>query len=365
MAKSNKSLKVLLTACSGPGAEGIIHALRQHPRLNIYIIGGSVEDSESIGWILADDKVVIPYANDPQFIEKILDICEKKAVDLILPAFSDESMLLTQNLDRFTQKGVKILSPQYESTLLVHNKAMMLKRLEELGADYYPGYNKADTVMELKEACFRMGYPERKICVKPAKCNGGSRGFYILDEDYDRYRVFFQEKAQPVCSLDELLLKLKGLEEIPQMLIMEYIPGQEYGMDVLAQEGKMLACVARKRLPPQVAGIDMRIVVEERKELIQLAKKVVRDLNLSSILCMDVRFDEKDEKPYLIEVNPRQSAYTGISSQYANLLAMAIDIKLGVKVEKADYYSGYSQVVGIRYFGDFTICDGNTVFLGR
>ena len=52
-----------------------------------------------------------------------------------------------------------------------------------------------------------MGYPQKKVCVKPAVCNGGSRGFYLLDEDYDRFKNYFIDKHKPICSLDELLFK--------------------------------------------------------------------------------------------------------------------------------------------------------------
>ncbi|AEB75792.1 hypothetical protein [Clostridium botulinum] len=71
-----------------------------------------------------------------------------------------------------------------------------------------------------------MGYPKQNICVKPVRCNGGGRGFYILNKIYDRKEVFFKEKYKPICSLNELLLKLQGLDNIPRILIMEYIDGE-------------------------------------------------------------------------------------------------------------------------------------------
>lgn len=356
-------LKVLLTASSGPGAVGIIHALKKHPKKDIFIVAGSVDDYEDISLKMADKHIKIPFSNDREFIKKMIVICKENDIDLIVPAYSEEILELSKYEQIFLEAGIYILCPSLDNIFISHNKDIMYEKLKQLGLGYYPKFEIVNTVKDLKNTCIKMGYPEKRICVKPAVCNGGSRGFYLLDENYDRFRSYFIDKHKPICSLDELLLKLKGLNKIPKIMVMDYLDGPEYGIDVVAQNGEVISSVIRKRLHPQIAGIDMRVQVEERKDLIELTKRIVKAMNFSSIINIDIRYSKHMNKAYILEINPRQSAYAGTCSQKINLLAMAIDLKLGEEINVDDYKTGYKDVMGVRYFGEFTICDDEIIFL--
>ncbi len=357
-----KKLKVLLTASSGPGAVGIIHALRNHPNKHIFIVTGSVEDYEDVSLKIADKYVKIPFSSDEDFVSKMIRICKENNIDLIVPAYSQEILELAKNEEVFLREGIHILCPSFENIFTAHNKDIMYEQLQRLNCNCYPNFKFVNSVDELKSVCLSMGYPQKKLCVKPAVCNGGSRGFFVLDENYDRFKNYFLEKEQPICSLDELLLKLKGLKRIPRIIVMDYLSGPEYGIDVVAKEGEVISYVVRKRLHPQVAGIDMRVKIENREDLSDFTKKIVKNLKLNSIVNIDIRYDEEMNKPYILEINPRQSAYIGTSAQKINLLSMAIDLKLGEKINVDNYKKNYENIVGVRYFGEFNICDNELVF---
>ncbi|AEB75791.1 hypothetical protein [Clostridium botulinum] len=102
------------------------------------MIAGIVEEYFDIGQQMADEYVQIPYCSDKNYIDKIISICNKLNVDMIIPAFSDEIEILTKNISKFDTKGIVILSPSYDIVHLLHNKDLMCMRLEKLKINTVP-----------------------------------------------------------------------------------------------------------------------------------------------------------------------------------------------------------------------------------
>lgn len=345
------NIKVLLTTASGPGMSGIIHSLKSHPLKNIEIIAGTVEEDSSNISVFSDRIIKIPYANSDNYVNDMLSICLENKVDLIISGFSDENTVLSKYKSAFENKNIKILCPSHENIYLCHNKNKLYEKLEELDSEYLIPYKTVDSLEELKNACIAFGYPSSKVCIKPAVCNGGSRGFFIIDEKYDRYQELFAEKSTNLCSLDELTLKFKNIKVLPKLLVMKYIEGQEYGIDVVAKNGEVIAYTIRKIFEPRLANICMKVETVESKEIDKLIRKITKQLKLNCIFNMDIIC--RDREMYLIEINPRQSSFIGVSTPKINLLAIAIDL-LYKEVIDVDLYKGrYNQVTGLRYIEEF------------
>ena len=99
---------------------------------------------------------------------------------------------------------------------------------------------------ELESDCAALGWPEKGVCVKAAVGNG-SRGVRLLDAKKSRYDLFFNEKPNSMyISYEELIRTLSERETIPEMLVMELLPGTEYSADFLCDHGKTLYCVCRR-----------------------------------------------------------------------------------------------------------------------
>ena len=356
---NKKKLRVLLTTSSGPGMAGIVHALKSHPLRETELLAGDVVAYETGAGLVSDVLVALPFANDAFYVDKMLSICERHCVDMILSGYSQENLILSQHISAFEAVGTKILTPPYANVAICQNKDEMLAALQEAGSPYAVPHYAARSVEEVISACAALGYPAKAVCVKPAVCNGGSRGFWILDENYDRHKAFFVDKDARRCTLDELLLKWKGIEDLPAVLVMEYIDGQEYGVDVVAKEGEMLAHVIREKLPPQMAGVDMRYKTAEDADISALADTLTRFFSLDSIVNMDII--RRGQSLYLLEINPRQGALIGGSALKCNLLAYAIDLLFGEAEDLARYETGYTAVTGVRYIEEYAVCDGQIV----
>lgn len=358
--KAAKSkLRVLLTTCNGPGNVGITHALKSHPFKDIEIINGSVESVPNMDIYSSKQFVNIPFSFDDQFIEKMLGIVAEYKIDLIIPGFSQESLVLAEHKNRFEEIGVKILCPSFENVHICHDKAKMSEKLRVCSFNGLIPYRIVERTSELAETCISMGYPDKVICVKPTICNGGSRGFYILSESYDRFEEYFMKKDSSKCSLEELLLKLQGVDPLPPLLIMDYIDGQEYGIDVLAKAGEVVCSVVRKRMEPILAGMNMRVRIEDVKIFDQSLAELCRIFNLDGLFNFD--FILAGDKSFLLEINPRQSAYVGICAQQINILALAIDMLFNDNKDLKMYKKDFSEIAAIRYIEEYALCDGEVV----
>jgi carbamoyl-phosphate synthase large subunit len=103
-----------------------------------------------------------------------------------------------------------------------------------------------------------------------------------------------------IMSADEL----KTMEPAPEFLVQEYLPGEEYSIDVLADAaGRVVAGVPRVR-----ARVDSGVSVAGRtlhdQELEQFGATVATIVGLTYIANVQVRRDHAG-RPALLEVNPR------------------------------------------------------------
>jgi len=93
---------------------------------------------------------------------------------------------------------------------------------------------------------------------------------------------------------------------LPDIMIMEYLPGNEYSVDVLSKNGTVIEIVCRKGFNI-VSSIQLGCIIEENKELVDLCTVITKELNLDGVYGFDIKYNSKFE-PMVIEINPRLTA---------------------------------------------------------
>lgn len=299
-----KDICVFMTGAGAPGAPGIIKCLRKNGERAIRIIGGDMNPHAN-GRDLVDAFYVLPPAKDPRFIEDVLEYCIHEKVDVVLPLVTRELMAFSRNKGRFAEHGIAVSVMDEAILEIANNKVKLLTTLRELGIPT-PEFIEVNTVAELKAACMALGYPERAVCVKTAMGNG-SRGVRILDANRSRYDLFFQEKPNSMyISYEELIRILSERDKIPQMMVMEYLPGAEYGVDSLCANGKTILSIGRYN-SVVTSSIPQECTIEYREEPIQLCLSIIEQLRLDGNVNFDLKYD-KNYISQIIEINPRLSA---------------------------------------------------------
>ncbi len=331
-----KDLNVLMTGAGAPGAPSIIKCLRKNGERNIRIIGVDMNE-KSNGRRLVDVFYQVPAARDDGYIDAILKICDKEKIDIVMPLVTRELVKYAQSRQLFADRNIVLSVDDLEPLKIINNKANLLMKMRELGMET-PAFKVVSTADEVEVAAYELGYPNNAVCVKGAEGNG-SRGVRIIDPAKSLYDLFFNEKPNSMyISFEELMRTLREKDAIPQMLVMEYLPGQEYGVDALCDHGRILYIAGRYNYAVS-SSIPQGCILENRKEPFAIAEEIIEKLSITGNINFDFIYD-KNGDPRLIEINPRLSATiasyapAGINFPYLRLKQLLGEPIEGLKLQE-------------------------------
>jgi carbamoyl-phosphate synthase large subunit len=299
-----KDLCVLVTAAGNVFMPGTLACLKKNGERSIRVVGADMSDDGTI-LQMCDAAYQVPRCADPSYVDMLLDICRKERVDVLLPIMSAELNALSERKDEFTAVGTAVSVSSPEALAVANNKRKLFDFMEEQGIPCGE-YEAVRSCRELEESAKRLGYPKKRVCVK-ATDGSGSRGFRILAEDAPRFEMFLHEKPSAgITTLRELLDVLSEAEVFPELLVMEYLPGAEYTVDLLADRGKVLVSCCRKSLRME-NSIMLEGVVEDAPAVTGLCGMICERLGLDGNIGFDVR-ERADGTPVIMECNPRITA---------------------------------------------------------
>ena len=100
---------------------------------------------------------------------------------------------------------------------------------------------------------------------------------------------------------------LDECDPLPTTIAMEYLPGCEYTVDLLADHGRVL-CIAGRRNYESRASIAMATYTEEKRGAYDLCRRIVELLRLDGNIGFDFMLTDRDASP------PPSSCTTGRGS---------------------------------------------------
>lgn len=335
--KKFRDLVVMISAPGGQFIPGLIACLRENGERNIKIIGVDMDKDDSI-LQMVDNYYVVPRANDPKYVETVLEICKKEKVDVYLPVMSAELQKLLDNKDRFEAIGTKVSVSEGDAVKIATDKLALYDFMAENNLNP-PKYKRVNNIEEMKNAFVELGYPQNAVCVKATQ-SSGSRGIRIVDPKKSRYDILFNEKPNSFfISYEELIGILSEKDTMPEMMAMEYLPGMEYSVDLLAENGKILY-IAGRESNVNLASIPQIATLAKNDEAYDIATRVIEKLKLDGNADLDFKFDAEGH-PVLMEINPRIAATMQIFMQGGlNLPYLRIKHLLGEELPKIDIKYG-------------------------
>ena len=339
--KEFKDITVMVSACAYQFMPALADCIKNNGERNIRIVGTDMNYDETV-LEMVDAFYQVPKANDPKYCDIIIDICKKEKVDIILPTMSAELIPLLDNMHRFDELGIKVSISNRHSIEVCNNKLEFYKFMRDNDlpmVDFYP----VNSVEELKEAFVKLKYPDKAVCVKALQ-SSGSRGIRIIDPSKSRFDILFNEKPNSFyISYEELMEILSEKEEIPPMVAMEALPGEEFSVDLVANNGKILYMCARQS-NSILASIPQKATLFEEKRAYEICKAVVEKLKIDGNADFDFRYD-KNNNPILMEVNPRIAATMGIfNAGGMNLVYLRLKQLLNEKLPEVDVKYGVVMI---------------------
>jgi carbamoyl-phosphate synthase large subunit len=352
-ARTTDDVTVLMTGAGAPGASGIIKSLRTTDEREVEIIGVDM-NPDAYGFALVDAGYVVPAGGDDHYVSRMVDIAEREEVDVVLPLTTDEIEPLAAARDAF---DATVMVSDADALSVANDKGKLYRFLADEGFDSTPSYRRVNTEAEFREAVEELGYPENPVCFKPPVASG-MRGFRVLDAENDRLTHLLEEKPDSaVTTLEDVLPVLSSAETFPELAVMEYLPGEEYSVDVLAMGDEVGPVIPRSRTRTR-AGISFEGTVEENQTLIDAATKISETLGLSYNVNIQFKYDAQGE-PKVIEINPRVAGTIIMCvGAGANLPYFGVKHALGEPIPDVDVAWGTRMV---RYWQElFHAPDGRT-----
>ena len=325
-----KKINILMTGGGAPGAPGIIKCLAQDPAINI--IAGDANPN-AIGRFLVTDFMTMPRADDSSFIDSLLAICREKDIHVVLPLVTKELIPLARHKKEFELAGSKLIISPVESLEIANDKSKLYQFLQWRGLEV-PKFYVVETIDQFSEAAKELGFPKETICFKPSLSNG-SRGFRIISSHIDQHHFLFNEKPSATYIGYDDALKIFSSRAFPELLVSEWLPGEEFSVDCLANRGEPVVIVPRIRTK-MVNGISVEGQFINEPSIVEYCRQIIRELQLHGNIGIQVKKSSAG-KFLVLEINPRvQGTISAALGAGINLPMLAIRQELGLSIHDED-----------------------------
>lgn len=349
------SVTVLLNGWGGFGGTGIVDCLRNnYEGRRIKIVCADMSCKPALEY-KADSFHILPRGNSREYITKLLKLCQEEDVEVILPGSNLEIINISRNISRITSAGVHVALDDYERMQPLLSKAKTYEILKNNGVDV-PAFVHVKNTSQLVDAVKQIGYPQYPVCFKPSSytASGGARGFRILRRSSTTFDIAFGLTNE----IDyESLLRISRTRRRLDMLVMEYLPGQEFSTYVFSDAGKMMYCVPniRERMIQQYSFDASTVNVEPR--IAALCRNIVRIFGLSYNTNIQLKIS-RTGRLKVVELNPRMGGSIVLPMAAGiNLPYLAVKMALG---ETIPAKMQYRQVRMVRYIRElFTDKNGS------
>ncbi len=324
-----KQLNILITGGGSPGIIGTIYSLRNNfENRKVRIITTDV-NTNVIGKYYSDQFYKIPHSTDiDAYLNKIFEVCEKEHIDVFIPQNTLELLVVSKFKDDFEKRGTRVVISSYPSIVEANNKLKTILKAQDIGLPIAK-FELASDKKGLKKAVVNLGWPEKKVVVKPLVSNG-SRGMRIISEIIDKKQMFFNEKPNSVNITFSELEDVLG-DFFPELIVSEYLAGEEYSVDVF-RTLKNTVIIPRRR-DRIFAGITFEGTTIKHEDIILQSKKLAEALGLT--FCFGFQFKlDKENIPKILECNPRvQGSMIMSTNSGANIIYLGVKEVLDEKYE--------------------------------
>jgi carbamoyl-phosphate synthase large subunit len=343
----NTKFKILMTGAGAPGGPGIYKALKATKSFNVFTCD---MNPLSAGILLNKRRsFVIPPASDPDFIDTILELCLKNNISIILPLVTMELFKFSKHRKLFEDNGIKVLVSDYKTLDILNNKAKILSHLKNSYLPH-PKFSIASSKNSLIEAIKNLGYPNNPVVIKPSIGNG-SRGTRVLDPNVNGYDLLFNHKPNSIYSSLDTIIESIGSNQIPEMVVSEFLPGNELTIDTVINSGKIVEFMIRTRVLMR-SGISVAGRFIDNAEVKEYISNIIYSLDISTFrgnVGFQVKQSELGEY-LLLESNPRiQGTSVSAIGCGVNLPSIAVSNALGQNLKytkkKNIYFSRYYEEV--------------------
>lgn len=306
-------MRIFLTGAGGAAAISVWKSLGVDHQLHMADIDPC---ASGLYLVPSSQRIILPRGNSANFIDKILDECYKRKIELLIATVDSELAPLVVASMKFLEIGVKLPLPSQKTLEICRDKYALLT------------------------------YCKGKIPIPQT---------FLLTKDIlssiDNFPLFAKPRFGAGSTGTLTIKEPKDLIQLPtdgSYLLQELLPGDEYSVDIyIHSSGRPVAAVPRLRMK-----IDSGIAVASRTqmlpELIAIALKTAEHLALRYVSNIQFKADLTGQFK-LLEINPRFPGTLPLT------VAAGVDIpKLLIRDLQGDYFPEelmpFKEIMVVRYW---------------
>ena len=276
---------------------------------------------ESSSLYFADDYVIVPRSDNPDFISFIRDFCIKEDIKLIIPTRDEELILFSRNREIFDEINVKIMVSDVESIEICQDKLKFIDFCEKNGFNIPKTYKDVKLIDE----------EDFPLFLKPVVGKSGADTF----------------KVESSGRLNEILSKNNDF------IIQECVEAPEYTIDLFADfDGNVISAVPRQRV--FVWGGESLVTKTVKNDMIiEESVSLAEKLNLKGHNTLQCFFDGDAVK--FIEINPRFGGAASISFEAGANSAEFLIKLINNEVLESKIGDFNDNLVSLRFVEDYFI----------
>jgi len=304
-------MRILIDCALGKHAQGVATVLRNNPtNEDVYIVGADMNVNDKA--IYYDKTYQVPPIVDDNYVDAILNICNKENIDLYIPWSVLELEKLIDNKDRFVNTKLMITASKQSIQTLAH-KINLYDYLKNNNYPYLP-YHVVNSEDDIKNVI-------DKTWICKIDLGEGGRGVVKIN-NYIPNNIQYPSVLQEFVPIDCL-----------------------YISDIIAHNGDIVNYYTRKSC--YRSSIQTHQIVE-CKSIEDIVRRLIKETNYDGLI--NIQFIKKDNEYYITDVNPR--LWGPIEASYlfgGNMLWEAIELFMnGHITHKAKYNVLSTCTINIR-----------------
>lgn len=249
-------------------------------------------------FLAADQAVIEPSGLlGQEYLDWCLTFCQQHAIDIFVPG--KEATLMSGAKADFAAVGTRVLATATPETLrLINDKGRFYESLD-LPLAPPAEFRRVETLAQFDAAYDELRGRHAKLCIKPTSSVYGL-GFSVLDEVRSTAELLLEGIPYHV-NVADLRRGFAAMGQFRTMLVMEFLPGHEYSVDCVADEGRLICAIPRRKSLASGRGQS----IDLRDDILQSVAKLAADYRLNGFF--NAQFRERKEGLGLLEINARLS----------------------------------------------------------
>lgn len=254
------------------------------------------------------------------YVDWCLEFCQQHQIAVFVVGKEAQTIARYQTL--FEQIGVRLLLVANAETLdLLENKAQFAQQLPPNIAQL-PDTITITSYLEFEQAYQQLRTHHACLSIKPAVSIFGL-GFRKIDEQGDCLQHILNGDEY-IVGLQELRQAMQQQGQFGQLLLMEFLDGDEWSVDCVADKGRLWAAIQRRKFMAK-KGVPSQYL-DDNLDITTMCQQLTTYLKLSGQFNIQFRAGQKGIR--LLEINARPSGgmamacLSGINLPYFALKAL-------------------------------------------